>query len=211
MVLAWCALLWASPEARSQQPKPVAQKTGAAQPSKRLTLSFTGGAGIPISKAGIREFWNGSATGSVSILASVSREVAFGVGVDAGMLVFDQTKFIGTYPSVPVQERNTAFLHVYIAWRYTPFWKNRWAPFLGATVGAARFTAAEYKQMVNGVKVTYYEIPGMTRLSFGGILGTDLILSSRVALTVEGRMTYVHNDPEAGLWLALNGGIRFFL
>lgn len=212
VLFVWCTLPLIVPAVYSQQPNPgTTQRTTSKPALNRVTVSLTIGGGIPISKAALTEFWDGGVSGSVSFMVSVNRVVAFGVGMDAGVLLFSQPRFILTYPTVPLQARNTSFLNLYIAWRYTPFWKNRWAPFFGATVGAARYTGAEYKQIVNGVRVTYYEIPGMTRLSLGGIVGVDLNLSPRAALAVEARGTYVHKDPEAGLWLALNGGIRFIL
>jgi hypothetical protein len=199
------------PSAYPQQVRAGAAKPTATQQSfRRLTLSFTAGFGMPLSKAALKQFWNGGPAASASFLVSVNRSVAFGVGLDAAMLTFNASNFTATYPGVPVQERTTTFLNLYIGWRYTPFWKNRFAPYLGATIGAGRFTGAEYKQIVNGGRVTYYEIPGITRLSVGGIIGADYKLTGRLALVVEGKGTYLHNDPEAGVVITVSGGIRFF-
>jgi len=166
---------------------------------------------MQLSKAGIKEFWNGGAAASVSHMVSVNRIVAFGVGIDAALLMFDAERFKTAHAGVPVQARNTAFLNAYITWKYTPFWKYRLAPYFGASVGAARYTGAEYKQIVNDVKVTYYDIPGITHLTLSVFAGSELLLARWVALTVEAKATYVHHDPDAGIGIGLNGGFHFIL
>jgi hypothetical protein len=200
------------PAAYPQQVGTGDAKTPATQQSfRRITLAFTAGYGAPLSKTALRQFWKGGPAMSASFMVGVNRSVAIGVGLDAAMLIFDKSNFAVTYPGVPVQSRNTTFLNLSIGWRYTPFWKNRFAPYFGATVGAGRFTGAEYKQIVNGVRATYYEIPGITRLSVGGVIGANYVLTGRVALIAEGRGTYLHNDSEAGVVITVSAGIRFFL
>ena len=72
------------------------------------------------------------------------------------------------------------FVNVFLSMRRYFQPTLRTSPFVGAEVGFTRISGAEYKEIVNGVRVTYYEIPGALRLTASAVLGLDHYLSRTV-------------------------------
>ncbi len=196
----------------AQAKKPPSARGTAVQPRRTALRFFIGGGfGFPLSKAGIKEFWQGGPAVSAAFLVGIRPDVAFGLGADAMLLKFRTSSFTGKYAGVAAQVRDVGYLSLYIAWKYTPFWKKRLAPYIGANIGIAKYTVASYGAVIDGVRKTYYDIPGRARLNAGFVGGTDYVLSRSLALSAEAKVTYMFHDPNAGFGLTLLGGFRFTL
>ena len=184
---------------------------GPARKSFRPTISITGGIGYPLSRSGLTQYWGGGPCGTITFTIPVDRAIAFGIGLDGALLKFDAPGFSAAHPGIAVRAKDLGYLSAYLAWRYTPFSRYRFAPYIGANIGASRFTGATYREVVNGVRQTYYFIPGIARLTIGVLGGLDVVLARSITFALEAKMTYVHNDPNAGLGLLMSGGIRVAL
>ena len=197
--------------AEVQRPDATSGQPPGAVAGRRVSLSLGGGFGFPLAKEGIKQFWQGGPAASALLLIRAQNAWSVGVGVDGTLLKFRTTTFASTYPGVPVQERRVGYLGVSIALRYSPFQKYRLAPYIGATVGAAKYTAAWYYAIVNGVRRTYYEITGEARLAAGLNGGAEYALSRTVSVAAEVRLNYLFHDPNAGLGFIAVVGPRFTL
>jgi outer membrane protein W len=82
---------------------------------------------------------------------------------------------------------------------------------VGAQVGFARLTGAEQKAVVNGVLITYYEIPGTAHLTLGASAGMDYYVSRRIAVQLDLRGMYMNNDPDLGIAVSVQLGAKFSL
>jgi hypothetical protein len=191
---------------RTAQPPPT-------RPSQkpRISLTLTGGFGVPLSHEGITRFWRGGPAGSVTLLIRTDRGMAFGVGADAAMLKFKPDAFTASYPGVAPQTRDIGYLGLSIAWRWLPFAKYRFAPYAGLNVGASKYTGVVYYEIINGVRRTYYFFSGTPRLTIAFVGGAELNLSRWASMVLEAKMTYLQGDPNAGLGLLMGGGFRFTL
>jgi hypothetical protein len=178
---------------------------------ERQTLTITFGAELPESKSGLREFWLHGPSGSVNFFVNVNRWLALGIGLDASLFYFDQTAFVTKFPAITLQTKNVALGNLYIGMKYTPAPMRRLSPFVAVALGATRMTEAVYQDIVNGKRQTYYDIPGRTRLALGLSGGADLYLSRLIAIEVVAKTSFVNNDQDIGIALALRGGIRFTL
>ncbi len=212
LLLSCCLLLMlpatALPQAKkkpapAQQPKPA--------PETRVSIQIEAGYGFPLSKAGIKQFWEGGPSASALVLIRAQKALSVGIGAEGTLLKFRPSDFESTFPGVPVQERSIGYIGLAVAVRYTPFEKYRFAPYFGATVGAGKYTTASYSAVINGVRTTYYNIPGTARLSMGAIGGAEYKLSPQVWFAGEVRVTYLFHDPNAGWGLMALLGPRFSL
>ncbi len=174
-----------------------------------LTLSF--GTGIPQSRNGLIAFWDMGPSGSIKFMVNVSRPVSLGIGVDAAVLKFNEPAFRNAYPAVPLRSKDIVMANVYLAMKCVMMPSMAFAPYCGLTVGATRISEAVYREVIDSVRVSYYNIPGRTKLTFGVTLGADIYLNSWLALDMEGKTNYVHNDPDLGLTSFVRGGFRFIL
>jgi hypothetical protein len=163
---------------------------------------------VPLSHNALTQFWNLGPSAALAMYVNVNRYVALGVGAEAALFFFDRQAFEGRFPSVPVHQLNTANLHIFVGWKYTGRLGSFLCPTLGATIGASKMTKAVYQQRVAGVRQTYYEIPGMTRATLGATAGLEFVLSRSLALLLEGRAQYLHNDPEAAILGGARTGLR---
>jgi hypothetical protein len=174
-------------------------------------LMVTFGAIMPQSKAGLTQFWKMGPSGSIRLLTPVSRTFALGMGFDASLLYFKRGAFSAAYPDVPRQRRNLAYLNLSLVCMYTLAPGRRTSAFIDGEIGASRFTGATYKVIINDVRTVYYDIPGRMRLTIGLGTGVDIGLQRWIAVRVEGRALYMHDDPNAGVTLALRAGLKFLL
>ncbi len=179
--------------------------------TRRVILSIGGGFGLPVTRDGIKQFWTGGPVGSIGILFGVNPSFATGLGFEGAFLPFNETAFVAAYPTVPVHHQDIGLMHLFLEGKYTPFAKYRLAPYVAGTLGAARLSNAECYDVIGGKRVTYYSIKSITRFAAGMALGTDLSLSRSVIAWAELKATYIHNDPNIGLWTSLVGGVRFVL
>lgn len=175
-------------------------------PPNSLTLAFGGMA--PLSHNALTQFWNPGPSAALTMYVNVNRYVALGVGAEAALFFFDRQSFEGRFPNVPAHQLNTANLHIFVGWKYTGRLGSFLCPTLGATLGASKMTKALYQQRVAGIRQTYYEIPGMTRATLGATAGLEFVLSRSLALLLEGRAQYLHNDPEVAFLGGGRTGIR---
>jgi hypothetical protein len=174
------------------------------------SLIVSAGWMVPLSHNALKEFWNPGPSTSLALYVNVNRFVALGVGAEATLFRFNQGAFEEAHLGVAPHKLNTANLHLYVAWRYTGHLGPVLSPFLGASLGASQMTKAVYQvRDTNGIRHTYYEIPGLTRLTLGGSAGLDLNLSRFLSVVLEGRAQYLHNDPEAALFAGGRFGMRF--
>ncbi len=176
----------------------------------RRSIVMSAGLTVPVSHNHLTDFWSMGPGGSVAFFAHVHRLVSVGVGVDGSMLFFRTGAFETQFPGVSSEKRNLGLLHLYLTWRYAFVSKPPVSPFIGASVGAAKATSAVFETTINGIRTTYYEIPGRTRLAVAGVLGADFFLDRTMAVEVEGKAVYLYNDPEVGLALSVRAGVRLF-
>lgn len=190
------------------QPRDVAPST---QGGKRQTLTISFGAGIPQSRTGLTAFWNGGPSGSAKFMVNVSRAVALGIGVDAAVLKFDEPAFRVAYPTVPVQSKDIVMGSVYLAATCLLLPSMRVSPYVGMTVGATHASEAIYGDVIDSVRVSYYDLPARSRLTIGFALGADIYIVRWLAVELEAKTNYVHHDPDLGVTSSVRGGFRFTL
>ncbi len=182
------------------------------RPTLRLPGSdivIAGGGVFPVSHSALTELWGPGAQASAAFYVHVNPMVALGVGLEAGFLKFSVSAFEEKYPGLPPKVQDLGLLHLFLGWRYTIVPSARFAPYLAASLGAVKLSRALYQETINGKRVTYYEIPGRTRLALGAGIGVSYILSRVTVLEAEGRALYFHNDPEAGICITARAGLRF--
>jgi hypothetical protein len=179
-------------------------------PKNSITIS--GGWTVPLSHAPIREFWKPGASAALAMYVNVNRLVALGIGAEAAYFVFDKPAFDSRYPGDAQHPLDVGNLHLFLAWKYTGRLGTVISPTIGATVGVSKMTKAVYRVRTGaGVRKTYYEIPGMARATLGGTAGVEIAMNRGVSLAVEGRVQYVHNDPQTGILAGGRLGLRFNL
>jgi hypothetical protein len=185
--------------------------TLSSRPAPRLpegSVSITAGVLGPFSHQPLTSLWNMAGSISAVFYAHVNRSVAIGLGLEAGFLKFDSVAFAQLYPGVPLRYQDLGQLHIFVGGRYTMVPTTRLTPYLLASVGAAKVSTAIYQLKVNGRRVTYYEIPGRTRLALGAGGGLAYQISRVVHLEAEGKALYYHHDPEVGLLVTARLGAR---
>jgi hypothetical protein len=178
---------------------------------KKQTLTLAFGTGIPHPRSGLISFWDMDLSGSARFMVSVSKPIAFGFGVDAALLKFSESSFRSAYPTVPLQSKNMALANVYIAMKWSMMPSMRFCPYVGIALGATHVSEAIYGDIIDSVRVSYYNIPQHTRLTLGFELGTDIYITHWLAFDLEAKTNYVHNDPYLGAASFVRGGFRFTL
>jgi outer membrane protein W len=134
-----------------------------------------------------------------------------GVGLDASWLFFRKDAFHNAYPGVPTQVRDIWLIDLYLTSKYFFRPREQFSPYLGVDIGAHKTTSAEYRVVIDGVRTTYYYIPGSTRLAFGFTGGADYVVRHYLGFFLEVRGCYVHHDPDVGWTVYGRGGIELFL
>jgi hypothetical protein len=131
------------------------------------------------------------------------------VGVDVAGYWFKARKFASEHPGVALENKPVAHVVIALVGRFDLLPGNRLGPFLGAALGASRLTEAVYQEVIDSVRVTYFSIPGRTRLTAAVLGGADFKVNRWFAVTAEVRLTSVIHDPDAGFMVTLRGGFRF--
>jgi len=175
----------------------------------KTSITFSAGWTVPLSHAPIMEFWNSGPSAALAMYVNVNRFVACGMGAEGSYFVFDKPAFENRYPGVPQHPIDVGNLHLFLAWKYTGRLSTKISPTFGATVGVSKMTKAVYQVRVAGVRQTYYEIPGIARAAVGATAGVEIAMGRGVSLAVEGRLQYLHNDPETGILAGGRLGLRF--
>ncbi len=183
-----------------------------ARKSSRISLAVTAGFTAPQSKDALTQFWKGGPGVAVKVLLRAAPGFWIGAGADISALWFRQSGFVQAYPSVDVQKKNMAWVNIFVLSRYGGFIRSGLVhPYTEFAIGASRLSGAEYKEVIDSVRVTYYEIPARTRLALTLTGGVEIQVWPRVSFLVEGAVRYVHNDPNVGVALLANGGVRVTL
>jgi len=175
--------------------------------TRRATITVLGGIASPLSKAGLTEFWGMGPSGAAQVLVHVSRSVSMGMGLDIASYVFNSSDFSSKFPTIPVREKNILGVGFHLAAKFVPVPQARLTPFLSAQLGTAQVTPTEYREVVDSVRVTYYNIPRRFRLASNVAAGFDLYIARGFWIELEGKLAYVHNDPSRGTTFLLRGGI----
>jgi hypothetical protein len=180
-----------------------------ARPSQKTSLRLVGGFAWPLGHKGFTEYWQPGPNGEVQFLVSVNRRVWLGFNLDASAYWFRAGTFALQNPGTPGQNKAVAhtFAGIVLRTDFTP--GRRLGLYGGVETGAVIITPAEYYEDRSGVRVTYFRIPSSTNLGLGVFLGLELAAGRRVAIDLEPRILYVHNNPDVGLVTALRTGIRF--
>jgi hypothetical protein len=173
------------------------------------TVEITGGVTVPLSHEALKQFWTRGPSAEILFLGRASYNVKFGIGGEVSLLSFRRGIFALAYPDVATQVKHLATVYLYLAIRSYLKPGLRLSPYVGFDVGVLRVTGAEYKEIINGVRFTYYDIPGISRLAGSVSLGGDYYLSRRIALLVHGRAMHVFNDPNVGFLLSFHAGVKF--
>lgn len=168
-----------------------------------------GGYSWPLSHHALTDYWRAGPTASVEFTSSVSRSVSLGFALDASAYWFRGQKFAQAYPGLPFKNPPVAQIFAGVVGRINLAPSKRLAPYIGASLGFSHMTGAEYIQEVNGVRVTYYNIPFQDRLAGGLLAGLEFRVKRTFALEVEARSLFVNNDPDVGATLAMRAGMRF--
>jgi len=185
-----------------------AQKPPASAPPVR-SVRLAGGMSWPVSHEGLTRYWRAGPAGSLEFDVRIRRRYLVGVGVDVAALWFRASRFGLAHPGVPLENKPVAQITIALSGRVELLPEKRIGPYCGLSIGASRLTAAVYQQVIDSVRVTYFRIPGRTRLSAAGFAGVTFYATRWLGFEAESRLLYVHNDPDAGVTVALRTGIRF--
>ena len=175
----------------------------------RHSISITGGAARPVTGDGLTRFWDTGPSGAVAFHLAVTRHLALGIALEAAQFRFDAAAFRSAFPAVEPQIRHVLWMHVGVGARISLLPGMRTSPFLTGTVGVARMTEALHRIIVNRERTTYYAVGGNTRLTLAAGAGVNMYFHRSLALELEGRGAFIHNDPDLRLALSARGGMRF--
>ena len=178
---------------------------------KRPALSVSIGMAFPLSKDAAKHYWNSGMSGSVSLLLPAQRSVLVGLAFDASALTFDEPAFTADYPTVPPNSIDLGVFNLQLLARGLFRPGMRFSPWIEGGLGGAFVTGATYREVINGVRQTYYDIKRTTRLSVSGSAGADIYFNAALAFTLRGKFTYLVNDPSIGVILLADAGLRFRL
>jgi len=176
--------------------------------SSRLSLTITAGYMAPKSKDALTQFWKGGPGLALRLLVQATPAFSVGAGADLSILWFRQSSFVLAHPSVEVRRKDMAWVNLFVLSRFSSVTPEPVCPYAELAIGASRPSGAEYKAVVDGVRVTYYEIPARTRLALTFAGGLEIPVSGRISFLAEAAMRYVHNDPNIGVALLFSGGVR---
>ena len=195
-------------------PVPATPTTSARSKSqswKRPALSVSVGMAFPLGKQAVTRYWNPGMSGSATFLLPAQRSVLVGLSLDASALTFDETAFSADYPTVPPNPIDLGVFNLQLLTRILFRPGMRLSPWIEGGLGGAFVTGATYREVINGVRQTYYDIKRTTRLSVSGSAGTEIYFNAAFAFTIRGKFVYLVNDPSIGVILLADAGLRFRL
>jgi hypothetical protein len=175
----------------------------------RRTISVRYGIGIPLSNKGITAFWAPGSSVSAEFLIDINSRLSLGLGIDAAKFSFREEWFRLGYPTLPIHALDLYWWNVYVGGKFAIPNRSLFTPFGEAQIGVSHITPAEYREVINGVRVTYYNIKSSTRLTLGLSAGVDVRVAWWLALQAEGKMTYAYNDPQRNFVFLGRGGFLF--
>jgi hypothetical protein len=178
---------------------------------RERTIEVWGGMAHPFNHKSFKRYWMRGPAAGFSMHFRASDHVKIGFGAEATLFSFRAGNFTVWNPTVPVQVKDIVALNVFLSMRRYFRPALRTSPFIGGEIGFTRVTGAEYKDIVNAVRVTYYEVPASFRLTASACVGIDHYLSRTIAVQGEVHLTYLHNDPNVGLFVGGRAGLKFTL
>lgn len=178
---------------------------------RERTIEIWGGLGHPFNHRSFKRYWMRGPSAGFSMHFRASDHVKIGFGAEATLFSFRAGNFQVWNPGVPVQIKDIVALNVFLSMRRYFQPALRTSPFIGMEVGFTRISGAEYKDFVNSVRVTYYDVPGSLRLTASGTVGIDHYLSRKLAVQAEAHLTYLHNEPNLSLFIGGRAGIKVTL
>jgi hypothetical protein len=198
-------------QTQTVQPLPTAPARPTSQKWKRPVLNVSVGMAFPLSKDPVKRYWNTGMSGSVTLLLPAQRSFLVGLALDASALSFDESAFQADYPAVPPNTIDLGVFNLQLLGRGLFRPGMRFSPWIEGGLGGAFVTGATYREVVNGVRQTYYDVKRTTRLSVSGSAGADIFFTAAFAVTIRGKFTYLVNDPSIGVVLLADAGLRIRL
>jgi hypothetical protein len=182
-----------------------------ARRSSRVSLAIMAGYVAPQSKHSLTQFWEGGPGASVCLLMRAAPGFWVGTGLDVSALWFLRSRFGEAYPSVEVKAKHMAWVNLYLLSRYGFIPRGSVHPYIQVAIGGSRLSGAEYKEVIDSVRVTYYEVPARTRMALTCTGGLEIPVARGFSFLAEAAVRYVHNDPNMGIGLLISGGARITL
>jgi hypothetical protein len=178
---------------------------------RKKTVDVMFGTTLPVSHQGLKEFWMQGPAGDVCFLFRASEHMRLGLGLQASLFSFRLGAFAQAFPEAEKQISNLSTVYIYIALRHYMNPRERFSPFVGAQIGILRSTGVEYKAVIDGVRRIYYDIPDISRLAGAVSAGADYFIFRFIALQLQGQAVYVLNDPNIGILISVQAGLKFVL
>lgn len=209
------------PDALAQRPskpagKPVtrplikpAKKVPPKRPARVVSITAMGGAGWPLAKESLTDFWRYGPNGMLSFSTAVNRRLSLGLGVDFTIFPFSNAAFGKKFPALTPPDRSVAWMNVFLLARYEFNPNRRVSPYIQVSFGPSRLTQASFIGVQDSVRQTYYEIHPRSRLALGISAGVEIDMTRWLAWVMEANSVFVYNDPEAGMRVVLRGGFKF--
>ncbi len=193
---------------------PAFAQPAATQDVQQKKSSFVLSLGLTTPRGGeaLREFWLAGPSASLEFLIHTHREFALGAGVDYSILYFNQSAFATRWPGVPLKGKdNITVVNIFFDAMYSLFPLADIRPFIAMQVGAVFITEALYREVVGGVRRTYYNVGGDTKLAGNIAIGVRFRIDSRIALLTQIKGTFVHNDPAISSLAHFRAGVQYTL
>jgi len=168
-----------------------------------------GGAGWPIAKQSLTDFWRYGPNVMFALTTPVSRRLALGISYDFTVLRFSYAGFAEKYPKLTPPDRKVTWMNVFLLARYEFTPQKQISPYVQLSFGPSRLTPASFTGVVDSVKKTYYEIHPRSRLALGVSAGVEIDMAAWLAWVTEINGVFVYNDTEAGMRVVLRGGFKF--
>ncbi len=189
-------------------------QTGAAIPPqpKKSSFVFAVGLTVPQSHDALRDFWLGGPSASLEFLIHTNRYFSLGAGVDYSILYFDQNGFATKWTGVSVKGKdNLTVFNLYMDAMLSLAPNSVVRPYIAAQVGAVFIKEAVYQEIVVGVRRTYYNVGGKTKLAMNIATGVTIQIDSSIALLAQIKGTFVHNDTAVGTLAHARLGVQYTL
>jgi hypothetical protein len=198
-------------QTQSAQAPSITKPRTVSQSWKRPALSVSVGIAFPLSKDAVKQYWSPGMSGSAAILLPAEPSLLVGLAFDASSLRFDEAAFETAYPGVPPNSIDLGVFNLQLLLRRLFRPGMRFSPWLEGGLGGALITGATYREVINGARVTYFDVKRTTRLSASACVGADIFFNAALALSLRGKFSYLINDPSIGVLTLADAGLRIRL